>query len=320
MLTCVQCGKELTAPPRGRRPSYCSRSCQARAYRARLESRTDQGAGREKKSDQPPSPPRPARPAPSGRAAREDPHRTEAGLSRERIVWTAIRIANADGLESMSMRHVANVLGVKVMSLYNYIDGKDELIDLMVEAVFSEDGDSAPRAPGGWRAELEAAARWEWSLYSTYPWALEVIATVQPPLVPSLLARFERGLGALDGLGLDPIMTHRIYLGVSGIAQGLALLRVSEIASERRGGGISLSQWRAVKFPAVLEELGTDRYPRQAAVRNSPEVIADLEEIFEFSLQRLLDGIARFLEGETGGSPSPPRLGSRSDPPLTEDH
>ncbi|MFI7131757.1 TetR/AcrR family transcriptional regulator C-terminal domain-containing protein [Nonomuraea sp. NPDC050153] len=319
MLTCVQCGKELTAPSRGRRPLYCSRSCQARAYRARLESRTGQETWREKKSDRPPAPP-PARPAPSGRVTREDPHRTDAGLSRERIVWTAIRIANADGLESMSMRHVANVLGVKVMSLYNYIDGKDELIDLMVEAVFSEGGDSEPRGPRGWRAELEAAARWEWALYSTYPWVLEVIATVQPPLVPSLLARFERGLGAFDGLGLDPVTTHRIYLGVSGIAQGLALLRVSEIASERRGGGISLSQWRSVKVPAVLEELGTDRYPRQAALRNSPEVIADLEEIFEFSLQRLLDGIARFLEGETGRSPSPPRLWPRSGPPLTEDH
>ncbi|MER6947352.1 TetR/AcrR family transcriptional regulator [Nonomuraea sp. NPDC000554] len=230
------------------------------------------------------------------------------GLSRERIVWAAIQIANADGLESMSMRHVANVLGVKVMSLYNYIDGKDELIDLMVEAVFSEGGDSDPRPGRGWRAELEAAARWEWALYSSYPWVLEVIATVQPPLVPSLLARFERGLGTFDGLGLDPVTTHRIYLGVSGIAQGLALLRVSEIASERRGGGISLSQWRAVKVPAVLEELGTDRYPRQAALRNSPEVISDLEEIFEFSLQRLLDGIARFLESETGQSTFPSRF------------
>ncbi|MEU6779462.1 TetR/AcrR family transcriptional regulator C-terminal domain-containing protein [Nonomuraea angiospora] len=313
MLTCVQCGKELTAPPRGRKPRYCSRSCQARAYRARLDARTGQGAWREKKDEQP-SAPRPARPV---TGARVDSQRTDAGLSRERIVWTAIRIANAEGLESMSMRHVANVLGVKVMSLYNYIDGKDALIDLMVEAVFSESGDTGPHTPRGWRAELEAAARWEWALYSTYPWVLEVIATVKPPLVPSLLARFERGLGAFDGLGLDPVMTHRIYLGVSGIAQGLALLRVSEIASERRGGGISLSQWRSVKVPAILEELGADRYPRQAALRNSPEVLTDLEEIFEFSLQRLLDGIARFLEGE---SPAPPHRWPRSGQPSAEDH
>ncbi|MEW1845219.1 TetR/AcrR family transcriptional regulator C-terminal domain-containing protein [Nonomuraea angiospora] len=313
MLTCVQCGKELTAPPRGRKPRYCSRSCQARAYRARLDARTGQGAWRERKDEQP-APPRSARPATGARA---DSQRTDAGLSRERIVWTAIRIANAEGLESMSMRHVANVLGVKVMSLYNYIDGKDALIDLMVEAVFSESGDTGPHTPRGWRAELEAAARWEWALYSTYPWVLEVIATVQPPLVPSLLARFERGLGAFDGLGLDPVMTHRIYLGVSGIAQGLALLRVSEIASERRGGGISLSQWRSVKVPAILDQLGADRYPRQAALRNSPEVLTDLEEIFEFSLQRLLDGIARFLEGE---SPTPPHRWPRSGQPSAEDH
>ncbi|MEU6721386.1 TetR/AcrR family transcriptional regulator [Nonomuraea sp. NPDC046802] len=267
MLTCALCGKELTPPSRGRKPRYCSRSCQARAYRAR-------------------------RAAPPARPQRSDP-----GLSQERIVWAAIRIANAEGLESMSMRHVADVLGVKVMSLYNYVEGKDELIDLMVEAVFSVDGDTEPLPPQGWRAGLEAAARFEWELYSTYPWVLEVIATVQPPLVPSLLARFERGLGALDGLGLDAATTHRVYLGVSGIAQGLGLLRVSEIAAGRRGDGVSLSQWRRVKVPAVLEELGTDRYPRQAALREDTEILADLDEIFDFSLRRFLDGVARFLEG-----------------------
>lgn len=110
----------------------------------RLDARTGQGAWRENKDEQP-SPPRSARPATGARA---DSQRTDAGLSRERIVWTAIRIANAEGLESMSMRHVANVLGVKVMSLYNYIDGKDALIDLMVEAVFSESGDTGPHTPG----------------------------------------------------------------------------------------------------------------------------------------------------------------------------
>jgi AcrR family transcriptional regulator len=287
MPTCLQCGKKLEVPARGRRPRYCSRSCQARAYRARLGARAD-GEIPHEKAERPPA-------ALAAQPARVP--RSEAGLSRDRIVRAAIGIADADGLESMSMRHVAHVLGVKVMSLYNYFEGKDELIDLMVEVVFSEDGDDEPhRAHAGWRAELEASARWEWALYSTHSWVLEVIANVRPPLVPSLLARFERGLGAFDGLGLGPVTTHRIYLGMSGLLQGLALLRVSEIASERRGGGISLSQWRAVKVPAVFEELGTDRYPRQAALRHSPDAIADLEEIFEFSLQRLLDGIAQFLD------------------------
>jgi hypothetical protein len=72
-----------------------------------------------------------------------------------------------------------------------------------------------------------------------------------------------------------------------------------------------------VKVPAILEELGADRYPRQAALRNSPEVLTDLEEIFEFSLQRLLDGIARFLEGEP---PAPPHRWPRSGQPSAEDH
>ncbi|MFI9560698.1 TetR/AcrR family transcriptional regulator [Nonomuraea endophytica] len=268
MATCVRCGKELVLPDRGRRPLYCSRSCQARAYRARQ----------------------------SVVVAPVREQRGEAGLSRELIVRTAVRIADADGLESLSMRHVANALGVKVMSLYNYFAGKDELIDLMVEAVFADGLDSGPPVRGGWRAELEAAARWEWEIYSAHPWLLEVIATVRPPLVPSLLARFERGLGAFDGLGLDPVITHHLYLGVSGLVQGLALLRVSEIAAGRRGGGISLGQWRAVTVPAVYEKLGAGRYPRQSALRDSPDVVADLEEIFTINLRIMLDGLAGFVE------------------------
>ncbi|MFI6902050.1 TetR/AcrR family transcriptional regulator C-terminal domain-containing protein [Nonomuraea sp. NPDC050394] len=267
MTACARCGKELVPAGRGRRPLYCSRSCQARAYRARR----------------------------SVVVAPVREQRGEAGLSRELIVRTAVRIAGADGLESLSMRHVASVLGVKVMSLYNYFEGKDELIDLMVEAVFADGLDSGPPVAGGWRAELEAAARWEWELYSAHPWLLEVIATVRPPLVPSLLARFERGLGAFDGLGLDPVTTHRLYLGISGLVQGLALLRVSEVTADRRGG-ISLGQWRAVTVPAVYEELGTDRYPRQSALRDSPDVLADLEEIFTVNLRIMLDGLAAFVE------------------------
>ncbi|MFI6290186.1 TetR/AcrR family transcriptional regulator C-terminal domain-containing protein [Nonomuraea sp. NPDC050790] len=270
MVACARCGKELELPGRGRRPLYCSRSCQARAYRARRSARTVVAPVR----------------GPRG----------ETALSREAIVRTAVRIADAGGLERLSMRHVANLLGVKVMSLYTYLAGKDELIDLMVETVFAEGLDAGAEATGGWRAELEAAARWEWELYALHPWLLEVIATVRPPLVPSLLARFERGLGAFDGLGLDPVLTHRLYLGVSGLVQGLALLRVSEIASGRRGEATSLGHWRAVTVPAVYEELGAERYPRQSALRDSPDVLADLEEIFTVNLQVMLDGLAAFVD------------------------
>ncbi|WP_157245174.1 TetR/AcrR family transcriptional regulator [Nonomuraea typhae] len=269
MASCVECGSPLDVPARGRKPRYCSRACQARAYRARLHTR--------------------ATPAPPARRP------ADPGLSRDRIVRSAILIADAHGLESLSMRHVATALGVKVMSLYTHLAGKDELTGLMVEAVFREQ-DPGAREHGGWRAALESAARWEWALYSRHSWVLEIIATVRPPLVPSLLAQFERGLGAFDGLGLDPVTVHRLYLGVSGLLQGLALLRVSEITAERRG---TLGQWRTVQVPAALAELGPGRYPRQAALGGDPGVMADLsdlDEIFEFSLRLHLDGIARLLE------------------------
>ncbi|MFC4563763.1 TetR/AcrR family transcriptional regulator C-terminal domain-containing protein [Nocardiopsis mangrovi] len=311
MPKCVQCGRELTIPPRGRRPRYCSRACQARAHRERVRARAEAGGSGARQGGGPvaadtgAAPPE-QEPAEEGSA---DSPRAGSTLSREVIVRAAVRIADTEGLEALSMRHIARELDANVMSLYHYIDGKDELIDLMVETVFSEDTEGAEEtAPRSWRAELEASARWEWSLYSTHPWVLEVIATVQPPLVPGVLAGVERGLGALDGLGLDPATAHRVYLSLSGLIQGLALLRVSEIATDRRGG-VPLSQWRAVKVPAVLEELGTENYPRQAALRNNPDEIADLEEIFEFGLRRLLDGFAVFVDGRAARSPDEPPLG-----------
>ncbi|WP_017596628.1 TetR/AcrR family transcriptional regulator [Nocardiopsis potens] len=275
-------------PARGRRPRYCSRSCQARAYRARAAARdrdehgADAAAGPAEERREP-------APAPGAERPRA------GGLSRDRIVRAAVRIADSEGLDTMSMRHVAQALGVQVMSLYHHIDGKDELIDLMVEAVFGEGGEAD--GGGDWRSGLEASARWEWSLYSTHPWVLEVLASVQPPLVPGVLSGVERGLQALDGLGLDTVTAHRVYLSISGLVQGLALLRVSEITAERRDGGASLARWRAVRVPAVLEKLGPDRFPRHAALRDDVDSLTDLEEVFEFSLQRHLDGLALFLEG-----------------------
>ncbi|MFW5418806.1 TetR/AcrR family transcriptional regulator C-terminal domain-containing protein [Nocardiopsis sp. CNT-189] len=275
-------------PARGRRPRYCSRSCQARAYRARAAAR-----GRDEHGADAAAGPAEERREPAPPSGAERPR--TGGLSRDRIVRAAVRIADSEGLDTMSMRHVAQALGVQVMSLYHHIDGKDELIDLMVEAVFGEGGEAD--GGGDWRSALEASARWEWALYSAHPWVLEVLASVQPPLVPGVLAGVERGLQALDGLGLDTVTAHRIYLSISGLVQGLALLRVSEITAERRDGGASLARWRSVRVPAVLEKLGPDRFPRHAALRDDVDSLTDLEGVFEFSLQRHLDGLALFLEG-----------------------
>jgi AcrR family transcriptional regulator len=111
-------------------------------------------------------------------------------------VATAIRIADTHGLQAMSMRRLAEVLEVGVMGLYHYVDGKDELITLMVDALFGT-GRHPDADAGDWRGELVAASRWEWGIYSAHPWVLRVVGTVQPPLARNVLDYHERAMALL---------------------------------------------------------------------------------------------------------------------------
>lgn len=89
-------------------------------------------------------------------------------LTLDRIVRTAIDIADTEGLQALSMRGVAARLGVAAMSPYRYVTGKDDLILLMADTAFGEQTYPAT-PPDGWRARLELGARTLWSLHRLHP-------------------------------------------------------------------------------------------------------------------------------------------------------
>ncbi|MEU8383173.1 TetR/AcrR family transcriptional regulator [Streptosporangium sp. NPDC048865] len=208
----------------------------------------------------------------------------------------AVRIADTEGLDALSMRRVAAELGTGAMSLYRYVLGKDALVELMVEAVFGEERRPDP-VPGDWRAGLEAAARREWRMYSRHPWALTVMATPRPPIGPNVLADVEWAMRAVDGLGLDPMTAHRVAMTVSAQVQGAALLLVSEREAERRTG-VTTGQWRASKTPMLREILDSGRFPMLSELHagRGDTIDVDIDEWFEFGLRRLLDGLAVLME------------------------
>ncbi|GAA4183882.1 TetR/AcrR family transcriptional regulator [Streptosporangium oxazolinicum] len=230
---------------------------------------------------------------------------------------TAIRVADTEGLDALSMRRVAAELGAGTMSLYRYVPGKDTLIELMVEAVFAESAppDAAPGDPGGWRAGLELAARREWAMYSRHPWVLRVIATPQPPLGPNVLADVERSMRAVDGLGLDPMTMHWVAIMVSAQVQGSALLLVNEVETERRTG-VTTRQWRALKAPMLQEILESGRFPMLSRLHEERGDAIDLDEWFEFGLRRLLDGLTVLIESRRTG---PPHDGPPLDRPVHDE-
>ncbi|GAB3145716.1 hypothetical protein GCM10027290_26090 [Micromonospora sonneratiae] len=223
--------------------------------------------------------------------------RPGSGLSLDRIVRTAITIADEQGLASLSMRRVASALDVGAMSLYRHVPDKGELVDLMVDAAYGEIRYPVP-GPDGWRARLELAARQEWAMYRRHLWVLTIVAgTHRPPLGPNVLANIEWVLAAVEGYGLDPDSTMQVYLTVSDYVQGAALYLRTEAEDERRTG-VTSRQWWESKGPALARLLDSGRFPELSRfVQASAETGSAAGKNFEFGLQRVLDGLAVFLDG-----------------------
>src|SRR5919109_897695 len=157
----------------------------------------------------------------------------ERGLDLDTIVGTAIALADREGLEAVTMRRLAQELGVSTMSLYTYVPGKNELIDLMVDAAYQQ----MPRTDTTgkpWRQRLIAIADDNRALYLAHPWAATV-STLRPPLGPGLMAKYEHELAALDGLGLtdlemDDALTHLLSF-VQANARASNDARAAQLAS-----------------------------------------------------------------------------------------
>src|SRR3954469_10787125 len=135
------------------------------------------------------------------------------GLSLARIVAAGVRVADAEGLDAVSMNRVAKELGASSMSLYRYVDSKDELLALMIDAALGE----VPALPpeGDWRARLE---RWAWATVRAmraHPWATQA-PVAGPPLAPHAVAWFEDALAALAGTGLTEAEKPSVVLMLSG--------------------------------------------------------------------------------------------------------
>jgi AcrR family transcriptional regulator len=224
------------------------------------------------------------------------------GLDVDRIVAAAVELADAEGLAALSMRRVAAVLGVGAMTLYTHVPGKGELVDLMLDHVLGElypDGPDAggPATAGDWRARLTAVARANWDLFVRHPWALHV-ATGRPPLGPNLMAKYERELRAVDGLGLSELQMDLLVTLVNGFVRG-TVSGVHEKVEAERATGVTEDQWWAATAPYVAEVFDAERFP--TAARVGPVAGAELQtaydprRTFDFGLELLLDGVAKLV-------------------------
>ncbi|MEV4175912.1 TetR/AcrR family transcriptional regulator [Nonomuraea sp. NPDC049709] len=145
--------------------------------------------------------------------------RGKSELSVGRIARAAIEVADEEGLDALSMRRVAERLGVGTMSLYTYVPGKAELFDVMLDLVYGEAHRSG--TGGGWRARLARIARENRELHLRHPWLLRV-ATSRPALGPNALAKYDHELRAIDGIGLTDLEMDAVLTLINGLVHGMA--------------------------------------------------------------------------------------------------
>jgi AcrR family transcriptional regulator len=216
-----------------------------------------------------------------------------SGLSVDRIVQAAIAVADEEGLGSLTMRRVAERLGVGTMSIYTHVPAKAELIDVMLDTVLAEVAGPGPEPDGPWRERLERIARALRALYHRHPWLLHV-ATTRPPMGPNVIAKYEHELRAVDGIGLSDVEMDAVVTLINGFVHG-AVRGAIEATEAERHTGMTDEQWWYRQAPLLERVLDPARFPVAVRVGSAAgeehQAAVDPEHAFEFGLQRVLDGI-----------------------------
>jgi AcrR family transcriptional regulator len=220
----------------------------------------------------------------------EPPQRpTPSPLSRDSIVRAALRLADDAGLDEVSLRKVAAALGAGPMRLYGYISTKEELLDLMVDAVYV---DIPLIDPGpSWRATLRAIAHGTRTAARRHEWFMDLLGS-RPNLGPHALTYYESSLGALYG---QPGFAH-----IDTVAQALSTVNAyvvgavkKEIATLRaeRTSGLTVQQWQRASADYMRRLIATGKFPMLATVM-ADATHPDADTKFDNGLNYILDGIA----------------------------
>ncbi|MFI1355432.1 TetR/AcrR family transcriptional regulator [Streptomyces sp. NPDC020898] len=222
-----------------------------------------------------------ARPERAGRGPK-------AAYSRADIAAAAVRIADAEGLDGASMRRVAAELGCGTMSLYNYVPRKEDLYELMVDAIGGEHELWEPT--GDWRGDMLRVAHQTRALMLRHPWLPKLMSPVYG-FSPNALRYLEHCLTCLDPFE----GTYGTKFELIAMLNGLVTTYVgNELATAERVRSLPWSEEQegAVRIAYLGGQVATGAYPRMAAAFMEDSGPIDLEAVFERMLLRVLDGFS----------------------------
>jgi AcrR family transcriptional regulator len=255
----------------------------------KVDPSTDSGGSGQDRTDQQPG-------TPEGRRvvellwapAQQPPVRgPKPRISLADVVEAGVAIADTDGMAALSMRKVASRLGVGVMSLYTYVPGRSELVELMIDRVYGEH--ALPDAELPWQQRLEQWARETWRIYGAHPWLLDY-NMARLPVGPNVLDVSEALYAALLAGGF----TGAENVAISNLIQwqllGAARSMISD-ADEARHTGVSAEAYWDSRASFWETHFNWNRYPTMAAIWEAGGFDDPAGWDFERTLHRLVAGI-----------------------------
>src|SRR6202165_3136963 len=220
--------------------------------------------------------------------AKQAPKR-RAPLTRERVLRAAIRVADRHGIESLSMRKLGHELGVEAMSLYNHVRNKVDMLDGMVDVVFSQI--ELPADGVDWRTAMRKRAISARQALLRHPWAIGLMESRATP-GPATLRHHDAVLASLRTAGFSVDLAAHAYSTLDGYIYGFTLteltlpFRNSEVAEVAEN---IMEGFRPGEYP-YLAEMAVDRATKPGY---------NYGDEFEFGLDLILDGIMRVKSRDT---------------------
>lgn len=230
-------------------------------------------------------------------------------LTVDEIVDAAISLADAEGMNAVSMRTVGKLLGRSGMALYTYVPSKSELVDLMYDRALGELPTEYDLSEG-WRSAVVAWADDYWAFLLRHPWVLQV-STARPVLGPNEFASIDTLVRLLDGIGLPALKQRRSVGTLANFVRGAAQM-IAETRQAPGATGVSDDDWWYARS-AALQEIVPDldeRFPSVARVEaegatpaeqcdETPYLEREARETFKAGLVVILDGIEAAITKET---------------------
>jgi AcrR family transcriptional regulator len=213
---------------------------------------------------------------------------TQIPLSRRRVLDAAVALADRDGVGALSMRKLAQELGVEAMSLYHHVAGKDAILDGIVDVVFGEI--ELPSGEGGWKAAMRRRAVSAREALRRHPWATALMESRSTP-GPANLRHHDAVLGVLRNAGFSVELAAHAYSLLDAYIYGFALQESSL--------PFDTPEETAAVASSIMDGFPADAFPylTEIAVEHVMQPGYDYGNEYQFGLELILDGLERALSG-----------------------